>query len=195
MVELFLVRHGYVDFSGKIPGRLKNVHLSERGYEQSKQLVKILGKKKIDVVYSSPLERCVETAKPLCAEYGIPLQLDSLLIELDYGNWNGKTFESLEHDYEWKRFHSFRSLTKAPNGESMISVQNRMITFIEKLKRETPHRRILIVSHNEPIKSVISYLCGIALDMFLRLSIDPGSISEIRLFQDSAVLKTLNFVV
>lgn len=53
--------------------------------------------------------------------------------------------------------------------------------FDNKIHDFFPEKNVLIFSHNDPIKSIIAYFCGISLDRFLRVTISTGSVSAIYL--------------
>ncbi|MBE0696285.1 MAG: histidine phosphatase family protein, partial [Anaerolineaceae bacterium] len=74
MTTLLLIRHGENSMVGKrLAGRLPDVHLNEKGKQEAEQLAKVLGKAPIKAVYSSPLERAVETAEPLAQVLNLPI--------------------------------------------------------------------------------------------------------------------------
>src|SRR3954452_18283038 len=102
MTTILLIRHGENNMVGKrLAGRLPDVHLNDRGKQQAQQLAEALCKAPLKAIYSSPLERAVETAEPLAAELGLPVQIAPGLIELGYGDWQGKTLKQLSRLKLW----------------------------------------------------------------------------------------------
>ena len=67
MPLLLLIRHGENDYvkTGKLAGRLPEIHLNEKGQKQAQALAEALTQTPIKAVYSSPLERAMETAQPI----------------------------------------------------------------------------------------------------------------------------------
>ena len=67
MPLLLLIRHAENDYSkrGRLAGRLPGVHLNERGRAQALELAESLRGAPIKALYSSPLQRALETAKPI----------------------------------------------------------------------------------------------------------------------------------
>jgi probable phosphoglycerate mutase len=73
MGTFLLIRHAENDFvgSGRIAGRMPGVHLNVKGREQAEQLAARLAGAGIDRIFSSPLQRALETAAPLAARLGL----------------------------------------------------------------------------------------------------------------------------
>ncbi|MFP4165036.1 MAG: histidine phosphatase family protein [Chitinispirillaceae bacterium] len=188
-----LIRHGNIDMAGRIPGRLDGVHLSPDGEMQAFRIVDHLKSVPVNAIYSSPLDRAVETATPLARQRGIDIQREDAFAEIDFGAWTGKHFGELERDFGWKQFHFFRNGCVIPQGELMIQVQTRMVAKLERLCVKHPGEVVAVVSHHDPIKSVVAHYLGVSLDMFLRFRISTGSISVVSVSEDSAQVKCVNF--
>src|SRR5262245_34655712 len=104
VTTFLLIRHGSTAFVGKsLAGRLPNVPLDATGRNQAHQLVDRLADKRIAAIYSSPIERAVQTAEPLASRLGHNIQLRERLIEIDVGEWQGKTLIELQEDPRWKQ--------------------------------------------------------------------------------------------
>lgn len=192
MAVFYLVRHGYIDYAERVPGRQKGIFLSDRGRAQAGSLVDMFSEIEVDNIYSSPLERTMETAHPLAEVKGCGIQKREELIEIDFGEWTGMLFDELESDTRWKNFHSYRNGCVIPGGELMIQVQLRMIKLINELCQKNSERSIVLISHNDPIKSVLAYFLGISLDQFLRINISTGSVSAICLEKNSVKVLFVN---
>jgi probable phosphoglycerate mutase len=177
-----LIRHGAHDLLGKrIAGRGPGVHLNEQGRAQVESLAERLEHLPIRAVYSSPLERARETALPLAARLGLPLQVSEEITELDFGDWNGQTFEELRGQPEWNLFNSYRSGTRIPNGELMLEAQARMVAWMGRARERHPDGCVALVGHGDPIKAAVAYSLGVPLDLFQRLEISPASVSVLLL--------------
>ena len=116
---LLLIRHGENDVMyRRLAARLPDVHLNQRGREQAAALAQALTHAPIEAIYSSPLERAVETAQPLADARGLPVEIRSDLIEVNYGSWQGKTYAQLRRTNLWKTVHSTPSQVRFPDGEA-----------------------------------------------------------------------------
>lgn len=190
--DFYLIRHGNIDMAKRVPGRIAGIHLSKEGIEQIRMLAKSIAKLKIDVIYTSPLERTVETAHLLAENRSIEIINCESLIEIDFGEWSGKKFQELESDLRWKQFHYYRNGTIIPNGELMIEIEARVVKLIESLFKKHPNKKIVIVSHNDPIKSIIAHYLGISLDLFNRITITTASLSILTMYKDWVEIKGIN---
>ncbi len=194
MIEttFLLIRHGNIEMSDHIPGRLPGIYLSPHGSRQALDIVHILENIRIDAIYSSPLDRTIETALPLAHDRGLTVVSEDAFLEADDGEWTGKRFDELENDPSWKQFHTFRNGCIIPGGELMVEVQSRMVSKIMSLQEKHQGQNVAIFSHNDSIKSVLAFFLGVSLDMFLRIRIDTGSISIIVVSPDCAFVKGIN---
>ncbi|HJT89780.1 MAG TPA: histidine phosphatase family protein, partial [Bryobacteraceae bacterium] len=106
---IFLIRHATNDLVGKvIPGWMPGLHLNAEGREQADRLARGLRGQGITRVFSSPLERAMETAAPLAGVCGISVEVRERLGELPPGEFSGRTLEDLETDPRWRQFNQFR---------------------------------------------------------------------------------------
>ena len=135
MTRLYLIRHGENDFvlRGAIAGRQPGIHLNDTGHAQAERLAHELHREGIERIYSSPLERCRETAEPLARRIGIKIEPTDELLELDFGDWTGRTFAELDGCETWHRYNQFRSGTRIPGGELMLETQARVVGFVQDL--------------------------------------------------------------
>lgn len=178
MTSFLLIRHGNTALVGKaLAGRQTGVRLDEAGRSQAQNLVRRLASTHIDAVYSSPLERAVETAQPLAASRNLPIIERERLAEIDFGQWTGATLTDLESDPAWQRFNTFRSSSRAANGESILDLQLRIVAELEDLRLQHPDEVVALFSHGELIRSAIIYYAGIPTDLSLRIEVSPASIS------------------
>src|SRR5689334_12092996 len=110
MTTFYLVRHGSNDyFRHTLVGRTPGIHLNDAGRREAQAVADALAKEKIRHVFSSPLERCRETAEPIAQKLGVKLQIADALNEVDFGEWTNKTFVELDGLDSWKQWNLFRS--------------------------------------------------------------------------------------
>lgn len=193
MTTFFLIRHGANDFVGKsIAGRMPGVHLNAEGRRQAGRLAEKLSREPIQKIFSSPLERAIETAKPLAERLGLQIQISEAFNEIDFGDWTGLSLDELSPLAEWRRWNSLRTGTRIPNGELILEVQTRMVKEIEQIRRENPNGSVAIFSHGDPIRSALFYFLGVSLDSFQRVEISPASISVLTIDEYSARILRLN---
>ncbi|QNF31846.1 histidine phosphatase family protein [Adhaeribacter swui] len=193
MLNLLLIRHALTDSVGKrLSGRLPGVSLNNTGREQAQQLASRLANVPLAAIYSSPLERAVETAEPVANLHNLKTLISPDFLEIDFGDWTNATFEKLQGQTQFQHFNSFRSQTRIPGGEMMLEAQTRIIAGIEKLYHQHQQQTIAVVSHSDLIKAALAYYGGIHLDMFQRIEISPASVSVIQIFPETAKILVIN---
>jgi probable phosphoglycerate mutase len=179
MTTLLLIRHGENDMVGKrLAGRLPGVHLNQRGKEQAEQVASALQKAPLKAIYSSPLERAVETAQPVAAAFGLEIRPAPGLVELDYGDWTGKTLKQLGRLKLWKVVQEKPSEMRFPRGESFVEVRDRVVAEIERIAAAHEESDLVACfSHGDIIRLAVSHYLGVPLDLFQRVAANPASIS------------------
>ncbi len=194
MSRIYLIRHGENDYSirGALAGRLRGVHLNEIGRGQAERLAGKLASARIDRIFSSPLERCRETAEPLAHQLQVKIEISDQLVELDFGEWTGLTFAELEPSDTWRRFNRLRSVTRIPGGELMAEAQTRIIGFIQNIRHRHPDETVAVVTHGDIIRGALLFYLGMPLDFVHRLRIDPASFSILSLTPQSIEVETMN---
>lgn len=195
MPLLLLIRHGENEYvkTGKMAGRLPEVHLNEHGQKQATELAEALGNLPIKAIYSSPMERARETASPLAKKLGLEPQIRNGLIETDLGEWAGQELKTVRKLPSWKTVQENPSRFRFPNGESFVECQTRIVSEIEAIvKIHRDEEIIACVSHADPIKLLACYYLGMPLDHFQRLGCDTASITVLMLSQKGVQLTKLN---
>ncbi len=193
MTKFLLIRHALTDAVGnRLSGRTPGLSLSDEGRKQSRDLASRLSQFTISAIYSSPLERALETAAPLAEITGLQVRPDNDFLEIDFGSWTNLSFEELKSEAIFQRFNSFRSCTRIPGGELMAEAQTRIIRGIEKLTAIHRKETVAVISHADLIKSAIAFYTGIHLDIFHRVEISPASVSIIEIFDDTARILLVN---
>ena len=182
MTTLFLIRHGLTAVTGKtLYGRTPGVRLDDRGRAQAETLADRLAPVRLTAVYSSPLDRCVETMAPLAASQRLKVVVRDGLIEMDVGAWTGRSLAQVRRTRLWKDVIHHPSQFRFPDGESFVDAQSRALAEIHMITARHPHGRIAVGSHGDIIRMLIAHYAGAHLDLFQRTSADPASVSVVHL--------------
>jgi probable phosphomutase (TIGR03848 family) len=182
MTTLFLIRHGLTAVTGKtLYGRTPGVRLDERGRAQAEGLAERLAPVRLTAVYSSPLDRCVETMTPLAESRGLDVVPREGLIEMDVGAWTGRSLAQVRRTRLWKDVIHHPSQFRFPDGESFVDAQSRALAEIHTIAARHPRGRIAVGSHGDIIRMLIAHYSGAHLDLFQRTTADPASVSVIHL--------------
>jgi probable phosphoglycerate mutase len=196
MTLLLLIRHGENDFvkTSKLAGRLPGIHLNEHGQRQAQALGEALKDVPLKAVYSSPLERAMETAMPIASARRLEIFQEPDLMDTDIGSWQGKSIKVLRLAKIWSVVQNAPSRFRFPDGESFVESQARYVSTLERIlrKHHKPQDVVAVVFHADPIKLAVSHFLGLPLDNFQRLSADPGSLTALFVSESRANLIKLN---
>jgi probable phosphomutase (TIGR03848 family) len=195
MPIFLLIRHGETDYNKKmhLPGRLPDVHLNKKGLQQAQLVSDSLKDAPIKAIYSSPMDRTLETAEPLAKNLNLQVVPIPGLLETNCGEWQGQSVKKLRRQKIWKSVQLHPSLFQFPGGESIAECQHRMVQVLESLRRQhSEHDVVACFSHADPIKQVVAYYLGLPLDNFQRLSVDTASITALYISDNGSRLIMLN---
>jgi probable phosphoglycerate mutase len=196
MPIFLLIRHGENDYmkKGRLAGRLAGVHLNKDGCTQVRALAERLRDAQIKAVFSSPLDRAMETANPIAEILGLQVEVRPALSEVDFGEWQGKSIRGLRRLKLWKTVQFTPSRARFPGGESFAEAQYRICKELDALAGEfEPKDRLVCVSHGDVIKLAVAHFIGLPLDLFQRLHIAPASITTLSVGEGSSCLLNLNY--
>ena len=177
MIKLYVVRHGKTDWNDlNIMQGLTDIPLNEEGRRQAKALAQQIDLANIDLCFSSPLKRARETADIIVGEK-IEVVEDQLLVERNWGEYERKTIDFDLVCRQWSDFDD-----KTGNVESVRECLNRAKVFLDKIKKEYPNKRILVVSHGGFIKALHFNIIGYDQDTdFLSFKPENAKIYEYEL--------------
>ncbi len=193
MTDLLLIRHATNDWVGdRLAGWTPGVHLNEPGRSQATSLADRLAAWPLRAIYSSPLERAVETAQAVAGRHGLDVMIEEGVGESRYGDWTGQSIEDLAKTPEWLQVQFTPGLARFPNGESLGEMQARAVAAVERLRRLHPASVMAIFSHADVIKAVAAYYAGIPFDLFQRLVIDTASVTWVRFTPHGPRIMRLN---
>lgn len=178
---VLLIRHGENDWVGthRLAGRTPGVQLNEKGVAQTARLAEQLAGLPISAVYSSPLERCLQTAQPVANALGLPVIPEPGVIEVDYGGWQGGDLRELAKTAEWQLVQHHPSSFRFPEGETLYQVQARAVWAVERLRQAHPDQLIAVFSHGDVIRTTLAHYMGTPLDLFQRVAVNTASISAL----------------
>jgi len=192
MTVLLLIRHGDNELASKsLAGHLPGVHLNERGCRQAELLAKKLENFPIKAIFSSPLERAIETARPLADRLGLEVQVRDALIEVDYGELQGREFDQLEQTDLWRDLQAHPEIVRFPGGESLVETQERVRRELESLAViYQPKEMIACFTHADVIRLAAAWFLNLNLNDFQKIVVSLGSVTVIQ--ADSKHRRVLN---
>lgn len=182
LTTIWLVRHGETERSvaQRFNGR-DDVALTDRGRQQCRDLAQQLAHERIDAVYASPLRRCLETAALLIGERVLPIQPDFGLIEIDYGAWEGKTYqEARELDPQlYADWEQNPDRLAPPGGETGEAVAQRALAAVRAIVKRSLGQTILIVAHKTVNRLLLASIQGDPLREYRSIPQELGALSRL----------------
>ena len=159
-MKIYAMRHGQTDWNakGRIQGRT-DIPLNETGRAQAEKAAINLPEN-ITVIFSSPLERAIETAEIINKRFNVEIVTEERLIERNFGDYEGLSINRVD-------INSLRRWTDnapTPGGETIHDVFLRITDFLDRLKVEYCDQTVLIVSHGHVLRSIIWYFNGLPED-------------------------------
>jgi probable phosphomutase (TIGR03848 family)/uncharacterized repeat protein (TIGR03847 family) len=179
MTVLVLIRHATNDYvtQGRLAGWTPGIHINARGQREADALARRLNDVPIAAIFSSPLERAVDTARAVALCQKLEVQVREELGEFRVGEWTGKLIRELEGTETWKQLQTKPVGVRLPGGESIDQVQVRMVQAIDAIVKAHPKQVVAVVSHADPLKATIAHYMGMDLNQFQRIIINPASVT------------------
>ena len=155
-MSVYLFRHGDVINPSKLLyGRLPGFHLDENGKHTIKANALKLKNRNITHIYSSPLERAVETSEIICDTLGLQkssITIHNQLIEIDCRDWEGKPLETFLEQTDYGT-----DIQNQTSIEPVLDAGTRLLTVLKSIPS---NQNAILVSHGDPIMGLVVLLTG-----------------------------------
>jgi broad specificity phosphatase PhoE len=179
MTELILARHGETAWNvEKVFRGRADVNLDEVGIRQAHLLGKYLSNWELEAIFSSPVNRALDTANIIARYRKVAVRIAEGLIDFDYGEWQSLSEQEVERLYpailnEW---HNNPHKVKMPGGESLEDVKRRAVEVVNDILSR--HQGdVLLISHRVVLKVLICHLLGLDNSHFWNINQDVGGIT------------------
>jgi broad specificity phosphatase PhoE len=195
-MEIFLVRHGESVWNRqhRIQGR-KDPGLSENGRRQALAVAKHLKKEGIEVVYTSRLKRCAQTARIVAKAVGVKMVFQPDIEEIILGDWQGKTVEEVRNKYPkiYKAWLKAPSTARIPGWEGISRFTRRVDRAFKEILNEDCAQSVCVVTHWGVIAAHLSNTLHADFDsIFKTVRIDNCGINKISYKNGKAVIQCIN---
>lgn len=189
MTTLFLVRHGLTAQTGHtLYGQTAGIRLDARGRAEAEQLAHRLAPVRPTAIYSSPLERCVETVRPLAALCRLPVIERDALIEMHAGTWTGKPLSRLRRTKAWTEVQRHPETFRFPGGgESFAEAHDRSVAELRAIARRHRRGRVVVATHGDIVRVLLAEVAGAPLERFQRIVVDTASVSVVAISRDGGL--------
>ena len=196
-MKLILIRHGQTVWNTQMrtQGRT-DIPLDDTGRSQAERVALRLADIPLDAIYCSPLSRARDTAAAIAQPHGMEVLEHPLLMERDFGIWEGEPFQMLIEKYpegirQWER----DPVAYTPqDAEPLSDMLARCISFLEEMRgHHTDVDTVLIVSHSIPLRLMVAHLIGLEPRRIHSIRLDNAAYTEVRLGEKYNVLTVLNY--
>jgi broad specificity phosphatase PhoE len=191
-----LMRHGETSWNrqGRVMGR-NPVELNSHGRAQVAALLDFIRAFRPTLIVTSPLVRARQSAEIIADGLGgVPIREDRQIAEVQYGRWEGMTYEDLIVDEDYLRYREEPILSSTPGGESIGEVQARGVEAVMRTLEDNPGQRVLFVSHGDIIRTILCHFLAMELRHFRRIRVDNAALSAVQVAGDFAEVKFLNLM-
>lgn len=194
-MRLLIARHGQTkhNLDHRYQG-ITDAPLNQAGILQSDKLADRLSSEKIDVIYSSNLLRCVQTAELIAKEHSLKVNQEERLREISFGEWEGMSYNEIQAQSPdlLEKWMGDPAHVSPPNGETLIQLAVRVKSVVDEMKGQHAEQTVLVVTHGGVIRALLCLSLGIDLNRHSQFESATGSVSELSFYEESVILKLFN---
>lgn len=194
---MLLIRHGETDWNNKLifQGH-SDKELNETGLINARKTAEILKNYRFDYIYCSDLKRAKQTAQLIANKMNKSILETKEIREIFFGEWEGLNFKKIEKNYpdEFQAWKNDPLKNNPPEGEKIEQFNRRVNGFFDKLIKNHRGEKIIVVTHGGVIKSYLTEILAVSKNRYWQFQIDNNSITELKFYEDAAVLSKLNFL-
>ena len=198
MASIIFLRHGQAknNIEKILSGRTPNVPLTSQGIAQAEQTARLLSEMNISAIYSSPIQRAMETAKIVARHNSLDFTIDDRLIEIDMGKFTGMFYDKIFSNYGnvFLKFYN-GELEVAHNGvETFSEVKKRVLSMIEHTRKHHSGQNVVLVTHMDPIKAMLSTVLDLSPENLFDLILANASLNIFRESEGKFTISGLNIM-
>jgi len=195
MTRVVLVRHGETEWNRveRFRGRT-DIELNETGRQQARAVAQRLSSWQMEAIYSSPLKRALQTARPIAQACGLKVQALDPIIDIDYGDCAGLSPEefSTTHPDLFEKWRDAPQGMRFPRGESLDDVRRRAWPAVEEVCATHEDGTVILLSHVVVNRVLICAALGVGNSSFWKIGQDNAAINIIEAGQGGYRLLLLN---
>jgi len=177
-----------------LAGRTSGYPLTELGIKQAEKISDFLKPLNISYIHSSPIERAEQTSKIVSKKLGLDYEIDERLTEIDMGVFSGMPYEEMfsKHGNVFLKFYEGDSIIEKNGIETFASVKKRVLDMVDHCSRKYDGENVLLVTHMDPIKSMVSTVLHSRPESLYELIIRNASLTILKKEQSSLSLVAIN---
>ena len=181
---IIFLRHAQAENNAKriLAGRTEGVHLTKTGLEQAERIAKYLKPLDISAIYSSPIERASHTAEIVAKNNSLDHNLDDRLTEIEMGKFTRMNYDDMFAKYGniFLKFYENDPVIAEHEVETFPQVQSRILDMVNHIVEKHKNENVILVTHMDPIKSMLSTVMGLKPKTLFELIIANASLTIIK---------------
>ena len=193
---IIFLRHAQAENNAKriLAGRTEGVHLTKTGIEQAERIAKYLKPLDISAIYSSPIERASHTAEIVAKNNSLDHNLDDRLTEIEMGKFTRMNYDDMFAKYGniFLKFYENDPVIAEHEVETFPQVQSRILDMVNHMVEKHKNENVILVTHMDPIKSMLSTVMGLKPKTLFELIIANASLTIIKEQDKNFSLSAIN---
>ena len=178
---IIFLRHGQAENNTKkiLAGRSPGVDLTQVGIQQAEQSGKMLESLNISAIYSSPIDRALQTAEIVGNHCNLEPVTDDRLIELDMGKFTKMPYDEIfaKHGNVFLKFYEGSNEVSENGVETFANVQKRVFEMVDFVINKHKNENVVLVTHMDPIKAMIGKTLSLKPEILFELIIANASLN------------------
>ena len=193
---IIFLRHGQAENNTKkiLAGRSPGVDLTQVGIQQVEQSGKILESLNISAIYSSPIDRALQTAEIVGKHCDLDITNDDRLIELDMGKFTKMPYDQIfaKHGNVFLKFYEGSNEVSENGVETFANVQKRVFDMVDFVVNKHKNQNVVLVTHMDPIKAMIGKTLSLKPEILFELIIANASLNIFKNHDQKFYLTAIN---
>ena len=177
-----------------LAGRTEGFPLTQAGLQQAEKIAKFLKPLEISTIYSSPIERAMNTAKIAAKNLNLEVKTDPRLTEIEMGMFSGMFYEDMFTKYGnvFLKFYQDNPIIEENGVETFSNVKKRVLDIVNYCSKEHKGQNVLLVTHMDPIKAMLSTILHLKPESLYELIIQNASLTILKKEQNNYSLAAIN---
>jgi len=195
---IIFLRHGQAENNTKkiLAGRSTGVNLTQEGIKQAQQAAEMLKPLNVSAIYSSSIDRALQTAEIVAKQCNLEVKIDDRLIELDMGKFTKMPYEEIfaKHGNVFLKFYQGSEEVSESGVETFAKVQKRIFDMVDFVINKHKKENIVLVTHMDPIKAMIGRVLDLKPEILFEMIIANASLNIFKNYDQKFYLTAINAI-
>ena len=195
---IIFLRHGQAENNTKkiLAGRATGVNLTQEGLKQAQQAAEMLKPLNVSAIYSSSIDRALQTAEIVAKQCNLEVKIDDRLIELDMGKFTKMPYEEIfaKHGNVFLKFYQGSEEVSESGVETFAKVQKRIFDMVDFVINKHKKENIVLVTHMDPIKAMIGRVLDLKPEILFEMIIANASLNIFKNYDQKFYLTAINAI-